>query len=387
MKHLPVLDGVRGLAIVSVLILHFFANITATNTAEKVVAKLASYGGEGVTLFFVLSGFLISSILLASKSQPFFFKNFYMRRVLRIFPLYYGTLIVGLLLLPSAWLPESMATTREHQAWLWTYGTNFYVAWQGKWEALPYFSHFWSLAVEEHFYFVWPLLVFYLREKTLVRVALGVMAFALFLRLGLIAAGLGEMPGYVLTPTRADGLCFGGLLAVKARQPEGLAALRRPLFFAAVGTAVYAVLGYAVVSAVPALKLYYIELRQTGVVLTLGGMLVWALTSPASALQVRFFDNRVMRWFGKYSYGLYVFHVMVSWHVIHEKYEDKLTEALGSHSLAVLAHASGSLAVSMAVAWLSFHLFEKHFLKLKVRFETKHGAAPAQKAAQASEVS
>jgi peptidoglycan/LPS O-acetylase OafA/YrhL len=369
MKHLPVLDGVRGLAIVSVIILHFLGNIVPTNTVEKVVAKLSSYGGEGVTLFFVLSGFLISSILLASKSKPAFFKNFYMRRVLRIFPLYYGTLIVGLVLLPSAWLPESLARTREHQVWLWTYGTNIYVALERTWEALPYFSHFWSLAVEEHFYFVWPLLVFYLSEKALVRVALGVMAVALLLRLGLIAAGVGEMPGYVLTPTRADGLCFGGLLAVMARQPAGLVALRRPLFVATVGTAVFAVLGYAVVKAFPAGHFYYVEVRQTGVVLTLGGMLVWALTSKPEAPQVRFFDNPLMRWFGKYSYGLYVFHVMVSWHVIHEKYEARLTEALGSHGLAVVVHSTASLLLSMAVAWLSFHLFEKHFLKLKVRFE------------------
>src|SRR5687768_14151075 len=98
--HLPALDGVRGLAILMVLLYHFVAQTTATNRFEAAVNWVLSYGFLGVDLFFVLSGFLITGILYDSRRDPRYFRNFYMRRVLRIFPLYYAVLAVVFVVVP-----------------------------------------------------------------------------------------------------------------------------------------------------------------------------------------------------------------------------------------------------------------------------------------------
>src|SRR5215470_18051066 len=98
--HLPGLDGVRGLAILMVMAVHFVGDATPHNFGERLAVKLGSYGVLGVDLFFVLSGFLITGLLLDSKGDPHYFRNFYARRTLRIFPLYYTVLALLFLALP-----------------------------------------------------------------------------------------------------------------------------------------------------------------------------------------------------------------------------------------------------------------------------------------------
>ena len=193
---------------------------------------VTNYGSYGVELFFVLSGFLITGILYDARNKPNYFRNFYMRRVLRIFPLYYGVLVLVFFVAPL--IPMFRGQTLDYlvdrQAWAWLYAVNVYIAKQGEW-SFSYLDHFWSLAVEEHFYLVWPLVVLLLaqRPRTLITVSLAIALGAMLARLTGSLMGLSWWTTYVLTPFRLDGLALGAFLAVTMRQPGGLERLVRAL--------------------------------------------------------------------------------------------------------------------------------------------------------------
>ena len=166
--HIGVLDGVRGLAILLVLVYHFTLSMAGQTLPGRLFFRSTAAGWCGVDLFFVLSGFLITGILYDAKDLPHRFRNFYARRALRIFPLYYTILAITFALLPRAVrLVGRLDDLEDARFWLWTYGTNVYVAFRGDWFPL---SHFWSLAVEEHFYLFWPAIIIGCDRKTALRV-------------------------------------------------------------------------------------------------------------------------------------------------------------------------------------------------------------------------
>lgn len=157
--HIPALDSVRGLAILMVTLFRFGSTQTMVPSMTR-CSRLPLRSVCGVDLFFVLSGFLITGILLNAQGQPHYFRNFYLRRAVRIFPLYFGVLVALIVVLPA--VSESAAerlSAREHQWWLWFYAVNLLQAWTASW---PFgcLNHFWSLAVEEHFYLVWPFVIY-----------------------------------------------------------------------------------------------------------------------------------------------------------------------------------------------------------------------------------
>jgi peptidoglycan/LPS O-acetylase OafA/YrhL len=339
--------------------------------AQRLVVKAASFGVLGVDLFFVLSGFLITGLLLDAKGSPHYFRNFYARRTLRIFPLYYFVLAFLFLVLPRLVnLPPDLQQAQRHQAWLWTYTTNFYIAAKSSWSALTYVNHFWSLAIEEHFYLLWPLVVFSVRRQMLERICVGVLAGGLALRIALSVFGISELSISVLTPCRIDTLCVGGLLAAVARREGGSQLLmRRPVQAAlALGAVVVAVSAWCATAKIGVPVLH--QVRGTLYALFFGALSLVSL-EPRSNLVARFFQSRPLRFFGKYSYGLYVYHGILTWYLMENGIEGRLDGLLGNHWLTIASKAAIGVAASVAIAVLSYQLFEKRFLAVKRFFEAR----------------
>ncbi|HTC52519.1 MAG TPA: acyltransferase [Steroidobacteraceae bacterium] len=365
--HLPALDGVRGLAILAVLLFHFLAPTNPTGLADRAITWLFAYGALGVDLFFILSGFLITGILYDSRNDPGYFRNFYMRRVLRIFPLYYGVLIIVFFVVPAipALRDSEIGQLRSHQAWAWLYCVNIYLAIHNGW-VLSYIEHFWSLAVEEQFYFVWPFMVWLLAANRRVFLVFS-LATALASFGGRIVAslmGVSSVATTVLTPFELDALAIGGFLAVYLRDPHAAAGARRavlPLTLA----------GIAVMLVQFALRHFTtsgnaVESVRSGAFhLLLTALLLKALLAPPTSGWSRFFCSRPMITLGKYSYGLYVYHHFFSHYFTAHATDVALGSLIGSRLAALGILAVGGIAASMGIAWLSFEYFEKFFLQLK----------------------
>lgn len=366
-SHMLVLDGVRGAAILMVLCVHFIGDAPAFTAFERTMVKLANYGIWGVDLFFVLSGFLITGLLFDSKGSARYFRNFYVRRTLRIFPLYYGVLAALFLVLPllPTPYPTGLAESSHHQAWLWLYASNFYLAIHRGW-VLPYVGHFWSLAVEEQFYLVWPIVVLSFGRRSLLGICVAVTILALVLRSLLSYAGAGYVAQVVLTPCRFDALCVGGFLALAVRAVglERVARTARRALGPLLGLVLLASVWNA---ARGTLSDVVLPIRGTLIALTFGALLVTSLAAKTTSVLSRVLRSRVMCFLGTRSYGLYVFHGIFAYAMgEHREVLDALGARVGSGA-ALLTAAGAGTGLSVLVATISYELFEKPFLRLKNR--------------------
>ncbi len=215
--HISALDGLRGMAILLVLI-HMLNLLEIQDGAAAYVFYRISYAGwTGVQLFFVLSGFLITGILLDSRQAKNYFSSFYVRRILRIFPLYFSVLTITFIVLPAVGvIPASVAFDQNHQVWLWTYLSNWAHLFDANSQTFP---HFWSLAVEEQFYLVWPLLILTRGPAHCLKFCLGVATISLALRSLLVWY---SVPGHLIYENsfcRMDALALGGAAAAALRVP------------------------------------------------------------------------------------------------------------------------------------------------------------------------
>jgi peptidoglycan/LPS O-acetylase OafA/YrhL len=216
LRYMPHLDGLRAVAVFAVLIHHFLG-------PKNLLNRIFPWGAIGVRLFFVLSGFLITGILLACRERlaargglwPTL-RDFYARRFLRIFPAYYLTLAGAALL--------GVAVVREHGWWYVAYLSNVHMALMQDWPGRV--SHFWSLAVEEQFYVVWPWLILFLPWRALVPVVAGLVAVApLFRATALATLGpAGRWWATIFPLACVDSLGIGALLALAA---DGRARIQR----------------------------------------------------------------------------------------------------------------------------------------------------------------
>jgi len=367
--HFPVLDGVRGLAILLVLLHNFNLGGPIDTALTKVVDVGLEIGWVGVQLFFVLSGFLITGILVDTKAAPNYYSSFYGRRVLRIFPLYYLVLIMYFVVVPRVVdVPASVRPGQQHQVWLWTYLSNWNVP-LGR--DLPGFSHFWSLAVEEQFYLVWPLVVQALNAQALLRLCLGLTGAALVLRTGLGLAGADPGFNYQFTLCRMDGLAIGAVVALALRDPDLLRTLRPHLRRAGWALALVMLALVVATRGLPSLGFWTQTVGYTALALLCALLIGQAALATAAGRRmpiVTLLTARPLRTLGKYSYGIYVFqrplHV---WAV--SALGPWLVPEAGLHRLPLLAaYLLAATAVTFAAALLSYHLVEEPFLRLKRLF-------------------
>ena len=383
--HIPVLDGVRGVAVLLVMTLHF-AIMTPRTWGEGLFSNVTGAGWAGVDLFFVLSGFLITGILYEARGGEGYFRNFYARRALRIFPLYYAYLFVLFVVLPLVHTASVTPDGETKQVWFWTYLGNILFSRVG-WEGMPgYTTHLWSLAIEEQFYLVWPLCVFLLSRTRLIQLCIAMIAGAALLRVGLSISGAAPVASYAFTLARVDTLATGGLIALLARGEGGRAWLSRHAGWVLAVAAIAIALVTVSVGmrsggrfTLPALDPVVQLVGYSAIAVGFGAALTLVISSPASSVLHRALTTRPMIAFGKYSYALYLIHVPLRSLMSHELASrgGMLPRIAGSQIPAQVALIAIGIAASYLLALGTWNLFEKHFLALKRFFPSGSSSRPA----------
>ena len=344
--YMPELDSVRGIAVLMVLFLHGVAwpLNAALSRPGKWLLSISQHGGAGVNLFFVLSGFLITGILLDGKSKTDYYRRFYTRRALRILPALCATLLV---LFIGGWIN-----------WRFALVSLAFLANTAPLLGVPLqYGPLWSLAVEEHFYMLWPALVRRFSSTWQVILLVSIILFSPVLR-AIAFAHLREPYGGrpLYTWFNLDGLALGAILAIWLRHPSfrrvHLSRVALPIFMT--GVALYAwSVGRPQASA---------TFADTACAIASVGFLSCMLlvgTSKWSALV----DIPILKFLGVISYGLYLIHVLAF----------RVTEILLSHfpmlvaaekpTLAMLLRFVGGSSLAIAAAFTSRRFLEEHFLR------------------------
>lgn len=353
-KHIPALDGLRGLACLTVVIYHNFGYIQ----------KYIFFGWVTVDLFFTLSSFLITDILLRALNKPNYLRNFYARRFFRIFPLYYLSLIIFLIILPQFSTPLRLEYYTDNQIYFWTYLQNWLFVFKPP-VITDSLNHFWSLAVEEQFYLIWPLIILIIRKPRHLQIAVSAL---LVIVNGLrLWAWLQYVPGFsyynLYTFTRIDGICIGSMVALLRIISPGFLSRYTAgvvLFFAALN------FGFFFINREFDFSFPYLALvGYSTLAMLLGLLLNQAITGETKIIN-SIFNFSFFRFVGKISYGFYIFHWPL-YRGLGPALHSKALNYMGETTAAIFTSATASL-LALLLSWISFKYFESPFLKLKDRF-------------------
>lgn len=354
-KYYPALDGLRGIAILLVILLH---NFKFTN--------YFFFGWLGVDLFFVLSGYLITDILLRTVESKNFLRNFYMRRVLRILPLYVFVLIICLYVLPQLISSIHIDYYQDNQVWFWTFTQNWLFIFKSP-IGSPIIMHFWSLAVEEQFYLVWPFIILWVKKpKPLLWISFLMLVAVMILRVVLWRFQIEDLAyDSLYTFTRIDGICVGCMVALILRVNPGL--LEKYRYIVVLTLAGLNFIIYFLNFNSPARFPYLAFVGYTTFAILFGILLYECITRDSKWIKI-LFANKPLRFFGRISFGFYVYHWPVYLVLFPYLRDVLIEEALLNSSVAQWISAIVATLTSLGLSVLSYRYFESYFLRLKKHY-------------------
>lgn len=341
--HLAGLNGLRAIAAFAVVISHFRRGLELFHLPRMTSSQLAQYG---VTIFFALSGFLITYLLLLEKSAgTVHIQKFYARRILRIWPLYYGYLALNLL--TAAWFHQSGPAEVLPFYIFMMANIPFALGFP-----LPRLEHYWSLGVEEQFYLFWPALVRFSRKplRTVILITVGDILFRLALRL---LKSKWEAPTALAEVTRFDCMGIGAIGACLYHQQHP--GFLRVCQNAKVQLACWGLLGLT------AANLYSLKFFAHDLVAVVTVAII--ISQVTRSNRIINLDKPIFELLGKISYGIYVIHPLVLFY--YARFLNGFE--LGDQPKMVLAGV-GTLGITFALAFLSYRFFERPFLRIKDRF-------------------
>jgi peptidoglycan/LPS O-acetylase OafA/YrhL len=365
--RIPEVDGLRGIAILLVMVWHCIVapSVSGPHTIASYNADFLGFTWSGVDLFFVISGFLIGGILLDHKTSTRYYRAFYVRRFFRIVPVYLVACIafwiLALVIPPRGYGYSLLFGNSPPPFTVLTFTQNFWMGLAGGFGALA-FAPTWSLAVEEQFYLTLPLVIRSIDGRTLRKALLAVVLLAPVLRIALyLFVPHGWTWAFTAMPARADALAIGVLIAILVRDRNALASVisrRRALLFIPVGA----------LSIILLFILWRLNYKDAAVVaigysalaILYGTILLWAITSPA-ALLARLLRASVLRWVGSVAYGAYLFHMVVLYgaFMIFRNGSAPVVKSGADVAISLLA-----IVVSLLLARISWVVFERRLTSM-----------------------
>jgi len=359
MKYIKGLDTLRAFAVIFVIIEHWWIPFDINSPVILMwIRGLIPDGGFGVDLFFVLSGYLISGILLSTRGQNnenkwHTIRNFVIRRSLRIFPVYYATLFILLLI--------GFPSIKENLAWLMTYTSNILI-----YRTLSFnsFSHSWSLSVEEQFYLVWPWLLIFINEKYLKFVFVGAIVLGITTTIYTMTA-LNNWAGLMLMPSCMQAFGLGGLFAYSKGKPLEHMFTKVVNLIVPFAFIIHFYFSFSSDHGAP-YSFLFLTINST-----ISVWLIMKVVNNTSEFTRKYvLENRFLNKIGQISYGIYLFHYVLT--PIYEKEIAKFFSAndpVGNLFVDWKYNYPIRLILLYLIASLSFKYFEKPIINLKKRFE------------------
>ena len=376
------LDGMRGIATILVISYHIFkrGDYFTTNAILHFVTSLTLYGWYALDTFFVLSGFLITGILLRTKEEKHYYKNFYVRRSLRVFPLYYFVLTLILLLIPIL-DPDYVKEIPK--------ALPYYLFYQQNWfhflssvKGTEYLSVTWSLAIEEQFYLLFPFLVYYTRKETLAKISGAIIVVSILARVlsVFLWKDAAQMTNFYFynTFTRFEEIAFGILIAIAFTYPDWKSKLSKislPVFLVTYPALLIAEVITSRDIGIPHPAYGNIPLTVIGYTLAsvfASALIITLTTQDRLSFIRRFFRNKVLTFFGDHSYSIYLFHMPVGLTLLDYLWRTNLR---GWQFYFV--YIGATIGITIMISVLTWNFLEKPMLNLKKYFEYREPAKPS----------